>query len=226
MWGSRDSCAGCLVEPVHPAELVAFVLLIAALFGSAEVLRRRGVAADATRRYTHAVGASVAALLPALLSLGETVALGAAIAAILAWTDRHGLLRSVHGVERPTLGAMLFPLGLALAAIVGWTQPASYVLGTLTFALADPAAAVVGARLAGLRWRVWKGTKSVGGSLAFAGVVLVIGVVATGWAPLSLGAIAAVAVALAIVEGSFGFGLDNLVLPPLAVLSWRAVLGS
>lgn len=225
MWGSSDSCASCLVEPVHPAELVAFVLLIAALFGSAELLRRRGVGADATRRYTHAAGASVAALLPALLSLGETVALGGAVAAILAWTHRQGLLRSVHGVERPTLGAALFPLGLALAAIVGWTQPASYVLGTLTFALADPAAAVVGARLESPRWRVWKGTKSLAGSLAFAGVVLVIGLVATAWAPIAIAAIVAAAIFLAVVEGSLGFGLDNLVLPPLAVLSWRAVLG-
>lgn len=210
---------------MHVVELSTFLLLIAALFGSAEALRRRGVAADATRRYTHAAGASVAAVLPAFVSLSECVALGAAIAAILAWTHRHGILRSVHGVERPTLGAGLFPLGLALAAIVGWAQPASYVLGALTFALADPAAALVGARLESPRWTVWKGTKSLGGSLAFAGVVVVIGLVAAAWAPLALGAIVAAAVFLALVEGSLGFGLDNLALPPLAVLSWRAVLG-
>jgi dolichol kinase len=213
------------VEPVHAAELAAFVLLIAGLFGSAELLRSRGVGADATRRYTHAAGGSVAALLPAFLSLAESVALGAAIAAILTWTHRHGLLRSVHAVERRTLGAALFPLGLALAAIVGWAQPGSYVLGTLTFALADPAAAIVGSRLEGPRWRVWNGTKSLGGSLGFAGVVLLIGLFATAWAPLSLGAIAAVAIALAVVEGALGFGVDNLVLPALAVLSWQAVLG-
>ena len=210
---------------MHPAELTAFVLLIAALFATAEILRRRGVDADTTRRYTHAAGASVSALLPALLSLVETIALAVAVAALLAWTYRHGYLRSVHGVERPTLGAVLYPLGLGLAAIVGWAQPASYVLGTLSFALADPAAGLVGARLDSPRWRVWKGTKSLSGSLAFAGVVLTIGLVATAWAPLSLAAIAAVAVGLAIVEGSLGFGLDNLILPTLAVLSWRAVLG-
>lgn len=210
---------------MHPVEFVGFVLLIGALFGSAELLRRRGVGADATRRYTHAVGASAAALLPALLSLAETVTLAVAIAAILALTHRLGLLRSVHDVKRPTLGAAFFPLGLALAALVGWAQPASYVLGTLTFALADPAAGLVGTRFASPRWRVWKGTKSVGGSFAFAGVVLAIGLVATAWAPLSLVAIAGVAIALTLVEGSLGFGLDNLVLPPLAVLGWRAVLG-
>ena len=213
------------METVHPAELIAFGLLIAALFGSAEVLRRRGVGADTTRSYTHAAGASVAALLPALLSLAETVALGGAIAAILAWTHRRGLLRSVHGVERPTLGAAFFPLGLALAAIVGWDQPASYALGTLTFALADPAAAIVGERIGSPRWVVWQGSKSLAGSLTFVGVTLLIGFVASFWAPFGLGPIAVVAVALGVIEGLLGFGLDNLVLPPIAVLAWRGVVG-
>jgi phytol kinase len=210
---------------VHVAEIAVFLLLVGALFASAEALRRRGVAADATRRYTHAAGASVAALLPAFVSLVECVGLGGLIAATLAWTHRNGLLRSVHGVERPTLGAALFPLGLVLAAIVGWAQPASYVLGVLTFALADPAAALVGARLKTPRWSVWRGTKSSGGSLAFAAVVVAIGLVASAWAPLSLGAILVAALVLTLVEGSLGFGLDNVALPPLAVLSWRAVLG-
>ncbi|MGH2471992.1 MAG: hypothetical protein ACRDG6_06270 [Candidatus Limnocylindria bacterium] len=211
---------------MHVAELAAFLLAIAALLASAEVLRRRGVSADATRRYTHAAGASVAALLPAFLTLDESVALGAVVAAVLAWTRRRGILRSVHGVERPTLGAALFPLGLALAAIVGWPQPASYVLATLTFALADPAAALVGARFSSPRWAVWKGTKTLGGSLAFAGVALLIGLVATAWAPLPIGAIVLAAIVLAVVEGSLGFGLDNLVVPPLAALTWQAVLGA
>jgi dolichol kinase len=178
-----------------------------------------------TRRYTHAAGASVAALLPALLSLAETVALGAAVAAMLAWTHRQGLLRSVHGVERPTLGAALLPLGLALGAIVGWAQPASYVLGTLTFAVADPAAATVGERITSPRWAVWRGTKSLSGSLAFIGVTLLIGLVASLWAPLGLLAILAVAVILGVIEGLLGFGLDNVVLPPIAVLAWRVVVG-
>jgi dolichol kinase len=178
-----------------------------------------------TRRYTHAAGASVAALLPALLSLVETVALGAAVAAMLAWTHRHGLLRSVHGVERPTLGAALFPLGLALAAIVGWVQPASYMLGTLTFALADPAAAIVGERVRSPRWTVWGGTKSLSGSLGFVGVTVLIGLVASSWAPLGLIAVVAIAAILGVIEGLLGFGMDNLVLPPIAVLAWRAALG-
>jgi dolichol kinase len=209
---------------VHIAELAFFVIAIGALFASAEVLRRRGVDADATRRYTHAAGASVAALLPAFLSVSEAVALAVLVAGVLAWTRRRGLLDSVHGVKRPTIGAALFPLGLGLAAIIGWPFPAAYVLGALTFALADPAAAIVGARIQSPSWAVWRGTKSLSGSVAFAGVVLVIGLVAMAWAPLSVAAIVVAVVFLAVVEGSLGFGLDNLVVPPLAVLAWSRVL--
>jgi hypothetical protein len=52
-----------------------------------------------------------------------------------------------------------------------------------------------------------------------------IGLVASLWAPLGLLAIGAVALILGVIEGVFGFGLDNLVLPPIAVLAWRAVVG-
>jgi phytol kinase len=210
---------------MHPVELGAVVLAIGSLFVSAEVLRRRGVSSDATRRYTHATGATIASVLPAFLSLAEYFGLALAVAGVLAWTRAHGMLGSVHGVERPTLGATVFPLGLGLAALVGWAEPAWYGLGALTFALADPAAATVGDRIGSPRWAVWRGTKSLSGSLTFVGVTLIIGVVAAVWAPLSLGAILAAAIFLAVVEGSFGFGLDNLALPPLAVLTWRAVVG-
>jgi phytol kinase len=210
---------------VHLVELAVVVTAISALFASAEALRRRGVSTAATRRYTHAAGATIASLLPAFLSLAEYLGVALVVAAVLSWTRTRGKLRSVHGVERPTLGAALFPLGLALAAVIGWEQPAAYGLGAMTFALADPAAAMIGDRVRSPRWAVWRGTKSLGGSLTFVGVTLLIGVLAAAGWPVGVGAILAAAIFLALVEGSLGFGLDNLALPPLAVLTWRAVLG-
>lgn len=197
--------------------------MVGALFASAEILRGRGVPPNTTRRYTHATGGAIAAVLPAFLSLAEYLALGLAVAAVLAWTRARGLLGSVHGVERPTLGATMFPLGLAIAATLSWSHPAAYGLGVITFALADPAAATVGERVGSPRWAVWRGTKSVAGSLTFVGITVLIGLVASLWAPLGMVAVVAVALILGAVEGLFGFGLDNLVLPPIAVLAWRAV---
>ena len=211
---------------MHVGEAAGFLVLVGALFASAELLRRRGVSADASRRYTHAAGASAAATLPAFLSLAETVAIGLVVAAFVAWTRSRGLLRSVHGVTRPTLGAVLFPLGLVLAALVGWSQPASYALAALVLALADPAAAISGERFGGPRWPVLRGTKSLAGTLAFAAVAAGVGLAASIWLPLTVSAIAAVAIGLALVEGALGFGLDNLALPPIATLAWRVTLGA
>jgi phytol kinase len=210
---------------VHVVELAVVVIALGALFACAEVLRQRGVPTDATRRYTHATGAMIAAILPSVLSLAEYLGLGLVVAALLGWTRTRGILGSVHGVTRPTLGATLFPLGLAIAAVFSWSHPAAYALGVVTFGLADPVAATVGERIGGPRWAVWRGTKSLGGSLGFVVATLLIGLVASLWAPLGLGAIAVVAVVLGVIEGSLGFGLDNLVLPPIAVLAWRGVVG-
>jgi dolichol kinase len=168
----------------------------------------------------------IAAVLPAVLSLPEYVALGLVVAAVLAWTRARGSLASVHGVLRPTLGATFFPVGLAIAALIGWSHPAAYALGVMTFGLADPAAATVGNSIGGPRWQVWQGTKSLGGSLAFFGVTLLIALAASLWAPLGFAAIAVIALILAAIEGSLGFGLDNLALPPIAVLAWGHVAGA
>lgn len=211
---------------MHPVELAAVVGLVGALFASAEILRGRGVSSNTTRRYTHATGGVVAATLPAFLSLGEYLGLALGVAVVLALTRARGFLGSVHGVERPTLGATLFPVGLAIAATLSWSHPASYGLGVVTFALADPAAAAVGEGIGSPRWAVWRGTKSVGGSLTFVGITLLIGLVAgVGAAPLGLIAIVAVALVLGTIEGLLGFGFDNLVLPPIAVLAWGSVVG-
>jgi phytol kinase len=214
------------VSAVHVVELAAVVVALAALFASAEILRRRGMSSDVTRRYTHSTGAMVAAILPAFLSLAEFVALAVVVAAVLAWTRTRGILGSIHGVERPTLGATLFPVGLGIAALLSWSHPAAFALGAITFGLADPAAATVGERLGGPRWVVWRGTKSLGGSVSFIAITLAIGLFATLWAPLGLVGIAAVALILGAIEGLLGFGLDNLVLPPIAVLAWGGVAGA
>lgn len=209
----------------HPVELTAFLASVAALFASSEILRRRGVAADTTRRYTHACGAAMAALLPAFASLGECVALGAGVAVILAWTRSRGLLASVHGVERPTLGATLLPVGLVLAAVIGWEVRPSYILAALVLALADPAAAIAG-QMGGPSWGVMRGRKSLAGSAAFFATVIALGLAGRALgAPLSIGAILATAAAVTVVEGSLGFGLDNLAVPPLAAIAWRSALG-
>ncbi len=81
----------------------------------------------------------------------------------------------MHGVARPTAGALLFPAGLLLAAVAVWRHPAAFSYAALMLALPDPAAAVVGDRFTSTSWRVAGGHKSALGSLAFFAVAFALG---------------------------------------------------
>jgi dolichol kinase len=219
-----------------PVGAVALLLVAAGqlcVLGAAEAAHRRGLGSEQTRRLAHAVGAATVALLPFILSLRELGVLAVLFTVVLAWAMRRGWLRSVHGVDRPTVGALVFPAGLFLGAWVGWGHPAAVAYAALVLALADPVAALAGERLGGSRgpvfgrdlpgwrvpgWRVPGGAKTAAGSAAFCAVTLVVGAALTGLDPARLPRVLAAAAVLTAVEGSIGYGLDNLPLPPLASL--------
>jgi len=109
------------------------------IFAATEVLHRRGVPAESTRRGAHTAGAGGAALIQVLLTWPEMVALAVAFSAFLAGTRALGRLRSIHGVPRPTLGAQLLPVGLLLAAGDG-PPPWAYGFPSAASGASPPAA--------------------------------------------------------------------------------------
>jgi phytol kinase len=189
------------------------------LFAASEFAGRRGLAAETTRRLIHVIGAGTTALFPLYLHLSEVVALAVAFTAFLGWTYVRGSLRSVHAVGRPTLGAVVFPIGLGLAAIAVWSHPAAFAYAALVLALADSAASVVGRRMTGPSWPVAGGRKSALGSGTFFIVAFVLGMTfaVVAGSSLILAAVGTAAV-LTAVEATLGFGLDNLVIPVVAGL--------
>src|ERR1700693_6370100 len=195
----------------------AFALL--GLFAVSEFARRRGLPAETTRRLVHIAGAGTTALFPFYLRLSEVVALAVVFTVFLVATRVRGSLKSVHAVARPTAGALIFPAGLALAALTVWSRPAAFSYAALMLALPDPAAAVVGGRFSSVRWRIPGGEKSVVGSLTFFAVAFLVG---TGFALVAgSGSILAVVAAAAIppgVDATLGYGLDNLFIPVVAGL--------
>jgi dolichol kinase len=199
--------------------LVATALGLLGLFALSEIGSRRGLPAETTRRFVHVAGAGATALFPLYLNLGEVVGLAVIFTAFLGWTYVRGSLRSVHAVTRPTLGAVVFPIGLGLVAIAVWSHPAAFSYAALVLALADPAASVVGRRMTGPSWTVPGGRKSVPGSVGFLIVAFALGTtfVAVEGSGMVLAA-AGAAVALTAVEAGLGFGLDNLLVPPIAGL--------
>jgi dolichol kinase len=199
--------------------LLGTAIALLGLFAVSEFAGRHGLRAETTRRLVHVAGAGTTALFPLYLHLSEVVALGVVFTLFLTWTRVRGSLKSVHAVARPTIGAIVFPVGLVLAALTVWSHPPAFSYAALMLALADPAAAVVGRQFGSSRWRIPGGEKSVFGTLAFFLAALAIGVgFALGAGNGSILAVAAAAIVLTGLEATLGYGLDNLFIPVLAGL--------
>ena len=205
--------------------LILTALGQAGVLGAIEVLGRWGLRPELTRRLAYVVGAASVAVLPFFLTLTELVVLGVFFTGVLAWTWLRHQLDSVHAVQRPTVGALVFPAGLLAGAWVGWGHLLAIAFGALVLALADPCAAWVGGRSRGPGWRVPGGRKTLAGAAAFVVTTVGVGVALAGFSPGRLPALVAAALLLAAVEATVGYGLDNLSIPPLASLLATTWLG-
>jgi phytol kinase len=199
--------------------LIGTALGLLGLFALSEFAGRHGLPAETTRRVVHITGAGTTALFPIYLGLPEVVVLAIAFTLFLGWTRVRGALASVHAVARPTLGAVVFPVGLLLAAVAVWTHPAAFSYAALVLAFADPSASVLGQRFDSPSWRVAGGRKSAFGSVTFFAVAFILGIAfALAAGNGAILAVAAVAGVLALVEAVLGYGLDNLFIPVVAGL--------
>jgi phytol kinase len=199
--------------------LLGTAVALLGLFAASEFAGRHGFAPETTRRLVHVTGAGTTALFPFYLGLRDVFVLAIAFTLFLGWTRlRHSLL-SVHSVARPTIGAVVFPIGLLLAAVVLWPNPPAFSYAALMLAGPDAAAGIVGQRFASVTWTVPGGEKSVLGSLTFFVAAFGLGIafaLATG--SEAIAGAAAVALAATAVEGVLGYGLDNLFIPAVAGL--------
>ena len=196
------------------------LLLFGCLLAAAEALHRAGhVNGEPSRKLVHMTSALLAAALSFVLTPAQIAVLGVAFAVAMVVSRRFMLLRSIHDVRRTTHGEVLFPLGVALLAVVA-DDRAAFVYGVLVLGVADGLAALVGERFGRRRVRVPFGEESVWGSTAFFAAAVAIGaavLLARGQAAASVGLEAtSVAALLTAAELTLAGGLDNLVLPVLA----------
>lgn len=140
-----------------------------ALLVAAELWRRLGSPpAEWTRKLVHLGGGVACLFFPFLVDSPWVVAVMAgAMTAVFALGGRWGLLRSLHGIDRPSRGAEYYPLAIVLLFLVAGDRPAVYVAAVLVLAVADAFAALVGSHYGRLRYEVEDEHKSVEGSLTF-----------------------------------------------------------
>ena len=196
------------------------------LLVAVEIGFRRGLGPEVTRQIAHVAGATSVAVLPLFLRLSEIVLIAVVFTGVLVWTRARHLLSGVHGVHRATLGALVFPAGLLLAVVLGWEHRGAIAYAALVLAIADPAAAIVGRRFNSVGWSVIGGQKTLAGSVAFAFVAVAIALlIGAGAGDIRILAALGAALVLAFVEGSLGYGLDNIPVPAVASLLGISVLG-
>lgn len=137
---------------------------------------------------------------------------------VLRWSSglRAGIGSVIHGIDRRSLGDLCFPLGVCVVFLLAGSQGLAFVVPILVLTLADPAAALVGLRYGRHRYRLTGDAKTLEGSAAFFAVAFGCAAVplagAVGALP-SVGAVAAFALTLTLVEACTPAGLDNALIP-------------
>ncbi|MBT6691005.1 hypothetical protein HOB10_01575 [Candidatus Parcubacteria bacterium] len=198
--------------------LIIILILYVAVFLTGEFFYRRGMRTEYSRKIAHIGGGFVSLLLPVWFGVPMAVVIGIFFALFLLIIKRQKLLDSVHKINGHSSGAVLFPLGLTVTFVTFVPIKAIIFQGAvLILALADGLAGVIGYKFGQKKYNL-TGEKTWLGSVLFFIVTLLVllGVVWFVKGQLSaLDFVFAIIAALLVsfLEGLFGKGLDNLVVP-------------
>ena len=179
---------------------------------------------EVTRKALHVAMSAVALSLPWVFDRDWPVFVLAALAfAVMAAVRAVPALRAdvggvLHEVGRQSIGDLCFPVALAVLFWLTADSPVLYSIPVLLLGLADPAAALTGARHGLAPYTTVEGVKSREGSVAFAFVAfLCVHVPLLLFTPIgrveSLWIACVVAILATIVEAVSWRGLDNLFVP-------------
>ena len=123
---------------------------------------------EISRKSVHFLGGITALLFPYIIKSHWTVlALAVSFAFIIIVTKKKGILRSVHGIERISLGSIWFPISIYLVFLLGHTKPVIYFTSILVMTISDALAALVGEKYGTIKFDVEGNIKSLEGSTIF-----------------------------------------------------------
>ena len=202
------------------AGIISFIFL--SLFTISEILRKKGVKSEVTRKLVHFGGAFVTIFFPMLFKSHLTVlALSISFALIMFLTKKLGLLQSIHRVARKSDGVIYHPIAIYLCFLYSQFlgQPWFYVISILILAISDALAALVGKNYGAKEYLVETGTrKTIEGSVtffltSFLIVHLILLLCAGVDGPESVCIALLISIIVTIFEGVSLKGADNLFIP-------------
>jgi len=207
-------------------DLLLATLPIFAMLLIVELIWRSGrLHAEYSRKVIHILTGSYVAFWPYFIERKQILLLVAALFLTILLSRSLQLFRSIHQVKRTTFGDLLFPLALAVAALVAESD-IIFTAVVLHMSLADGLAAVIGTRWGkGNAYSVFGGIKSVVGTLTFivvsGGIVLT--VLAGSNQPL-LPAVVLIPLGAAVLENIGAYGLDNVFVTGFVLIVLNAML--
>lgn len=194
-----------------------YALLFLLLFIVLEVLKRGlGLRAEVTRKIVHLFSGILVASMPWFISQTAIIFLSVSFFLLLLFSKRLRIFRSIHEVERKTLGEFAFALGAGLAASILLPEKAmAFSFGFIILGFSDTAAEFVGSFKPIRRFNLFGATKSLGGSLAFFAISALVSIMWAGLFGLEIALIrlTIVLVLLSLLEFFQPYGLDDLSLP-------------
>lgn len=125
---------------------------------------------EVTRKFVHFTGGMVTLSFSYLFtSHWSVLILSLGFVGILYTTKKLNLLKSVHGIERPSSGGIYFPFAVYLTWLASNLnhQPDYYLIGMLILSISDSMAALVGTTYGKFLFLIEKERKSVEGTVIF-----------------------------------------------------------
>lgn len=194
-----------------------FVLLLATEY----LWRSKVVHIETSRKIVHMGTGIVVAFWPYYISWTLIQLLSLAMLIVIVISYQLNIFKSIHSIERLTIGEILYPVGIGICALL---QPAHWIftVAILHLTLADGLAAIIGIKYGHRnRYTLMSHGKSVAGSSAFfitSFVILVAASFFVGGVQHSYLWFAWAALTLTFVENISWYGLDDITVPVTAIV--------
>lgn len=195
----------------------------AILFGSEFLWRTSWFKrAETPRKIVHILTGVYIAFWPLLMSFTWIQALSLVLFLMVFASKKLHIFRSIHSVNRPTYGELLFPLGVFVAAGFaksGWV----YMAAVLHLSLADGIAALIGVRyMKEFGYKIMGHSKTLIGTGAFYVVSLVIIALTMLIDPAAYGEnvlwiVVFLPIATTLIENVSIYGTDNILVPVVVI---------
>jgi len=202
--------------------IIIAVLVTFTMLAVAEIhWRRKKYHEEFARKIVHMSVGTFVAFWPLFLEWNEIRMLSLAFVAVVAVSLRLKVFRSIHAVERPTWGEVMFALSVGLITLIT-NDPLIYTVAILHMSLADGMAAIVGIKYGHANsYCIFAHKKSLIGSLTFLAVslaILAVYIVLSG-SNINTGYVFVLALAATALENAGWRGLDNLFVPLLIAVA-------